>query len=70
LKRSHANIPSPTDTVTNPTGPAPDPKASHVLRGGSWGINPIFLRSASRLNGEPGSRGGYNVGFRAVSDTQ
>ncbi len=59
----------PNDTVTDPKGPAPDPKASHVLRGGSWGIDPIFLRSASRLDGGPGSRGGYNVGFRVVSDS-
>ncbi len=58
----------PNDTATNPTGPKPDPKASHVLRGGSWGIDPIFLRSASRLDGAPGSHGGYNVGFRIVSD--
>ena len=59
----------PNDTVTDPKGPAPDPKASHVLRGGSWGINPLFLRSASRLNGQPPNRGGYNDGFRIVSDT-
>lgn len=58
----------PTDTVTDPKGPPPDPKASHVLRGGSWGINPFLLRSAARLNGAPGSHGGYNDGFRVVSD--
>ena len=60
----------PNETVTNPTGPKPDPKAAHVLRGGSWGIDPMFLRSASRLDGAPGSHGGYNVGFRVVSDTR
>jgi formylglycine-generating enzyme required for sulfatase activity len=59
----------PNDTVADPTGPAPDPKASHVLRGGSWGIDPVFLRSASRLDGAPGSHGGYNVGFRVASDS-
>ena len=47
----------------------PDPKASHVLRGGSWGIDPVFLRSACRLAGWPGSHGGYNVGFRVASDS-
>ena len=59
----------PNDTVSNPTGPAPDPKAAHVLRGGSWGIDPVFLRSAARLDGAPGSRGGYNVRFRVASDS-
>jgi len=57
----------PNNTVSDPTGLPPDPNASHALRGGSWGIDPSFLRSASRLKGLPGSRGGYNVGFRLVS---
>ena len=36
---------------------------SRVLRGGSWGARPQFLRSAGRGRGTPGSRSG-NIGFR------
>lgn len=36
-----------------------------VLRGGSWGSSPVFLRSAFRISGEPGYRSGH-VGFRLL----
>jgi formylglycine-generating enzyme required for sulfatase activity len=37
--------------------------ARRVLRGGSWGLEPLFIRSASRFWFTPGNRG-YGIGFR------
>jgi formylglycine-generating enzyme required for sulfatase activity len=39
--------------------------ASRVLRGGSWNLNPLFCRSASRNFNAAGSRNDY-YGFRVV----
>jgi formylglycine-generating enzyme required for sulfatase activity len=38
---------------------------SRVLRGGSWGSSPQFLRSANRIGNSPGGRFNY-VGFRVA----
>jgi formylglycine-generating enzyme required for sulfatase activity len=38
---------------------------SHVLRGGSWGYSPRFLRAAVRNRSTPDSRY-YDIGFRVV----
>lgn len=52
------------EAVTDPVGPM-DRGASRVLRGGSWGINAGYVRSASRLAFVPGNR--YNsFGFRCA----
>jgi formylglycine-generating enzyme required for sulfatase activity len=53
---------------TNPTGPA-TPQTYRVLRGGSWGLNPEFCRSAFRLYSPPKTRD-YRIGFRIVSPAQ
>jgi len=47
----------------NPKGP--DSGTWRVLRGGSWGINPISLRAAFRSFNAPDDRG-FNVGFRCA----
>jgi formylglycine-generating enzyme required for sulfatase activity len=53
----------PERPVADPTGPKKG--QSRVLRGGSWGFIPDYLRSASRSSGMPVSR--LNViGFRCV----
>ena len=49
--------------VTDPTGPVEG--SSRVLRGGSWGGGPTYLRSAYRDGLTPGSRG-ISIGFRCV----
>jgi formylglycine-generating enzyme required for sulfatase activity len=38
-----------------------------VLRGGSWGLEPRYVRSANRFRGAPGTRGD-DVGFRLAQD--
>jgi formylglycine-generating enzyme required for sulfatase activity/uncharacterized caspase-like protein len=40
-------------------------RAPHVLRGGSWYINPWYCRSASRLYNDAGERNNF-IGFRVV----
>ena len=40
-------------------------KSYRVLRGGSWGDQPVFCRSAYRLNNVPVNGGNY-IGFRVV----
>lgn len=49
--------------ATDPSGPPTG--NSRVLRGGSWGNDPGFLRSAWRYDGHPDRRHG-DVGFRVV----
>jgi formylglycine-generating enzyme required for sulfatase activity len=51
--------------------PAKDPRGpafggDRVIRGGSWGHDAIFSRSASRNLAPPGNRGATGFGFRAV----
>ncbi|MBI2808208.1 MAG: SUMF1/EgtB/PvdO family nonheme iron enzyme [Planctomycetes bacterium] len=54
----------PSKPVTDPTGPATG--SEHLLRGGSWHIHPLILRSADRRRNEPTLL--YNdVGFRVCS---
>ena len=48
----------------NPTGPATG--TSRVNRGGSWNLDPSYLRAANRSWGEPNSRS-YFLGFRLAS---
>jgi formylglycine-generating enzyme required for sulfatase activity len=50
-----------TSSTNNPTGPATG--QVHVLRGGSWIVQPRQLRSAARNRIEPAYRSG-NFGFR------
>ncbi len=52
----------PSD-LDDPTGPASG--TSRVLRGGSWGLGPGFLRGAYRSGFDPDSEGG-GLGFRVV----
>jgi formylglycine-generating enzyme required for sulfatase activity len=37
-----------------------------LLRGGCWGDNPEYCRSAYRYYNSPGGRGTDNIGFRVV----
>jgi len=49
----------------NPKGPSAG--QYRVLRGGSWGRGPVFVRSAGRDGGTPTARGG-DFGFRCAQD--
>jgi formylglycine-generating enzyme required for sulfatase activity len=55
--------PYPKAPVTDPTGPAEG--QSRVLRGGSFGLGPDFLRCSFRYGARPGGCSSY-VGFRLV----
>ena len=50
-------------TVTNPMGPASG--SIRVIRGGSWGDNSGYCRSADRFIYDPGLRNN-SIGFRLV----
>jgi formylglycine-generating enzyme required for sulfatase activity len=47
----------------NPRGPSSGER--RVVRGGSWLLNPIYLRSANRFNDLPELRH-YIIGFRCA----
>jgi formylglycine-generating enzyme required for sulfatase activity len=49
----------------DPTGAAFSPGSYHVARGGGWGSNAGYCRSANRGSLDPNDRG-YYVGFRLV----
>jgi len=49
---------------TDPQGP--DSGLARVLRGGGWGYDPQYCRSADRGRDDPVNRLGYYVGFRVV----
>jgi formylglycine-generating enzyme required for sulfatase activity len=49
--------------VTDPTGPATGD--AHVIRGGNWGNDPVYLRSANRTFYAPDSSQ-FFIGFRTV----
>lgn len=53
--------------VTDPTGPATGD--THVIRGGNWGSDPVYLRSANRTFSAPDSSY-FFLGFRAVKRIQ
>ena len=53
--------PYPGGDLTNPAGPSSG--SIRVIRGGSWGNDAAYCRSAYRPYDEPGDRGTY-VGFR------
>jgi formylglycine-generating enzyme required for sulfatase activity len=55
--------PYPQSEITDPKGP--DNGDARVLRGGSWGMHPLWCRSASRFHDDPGCRD-VNVGCRVV----
>lgn len=55
----------PSGKNTDPKGP--DSGRDRVLRGGSWGVDPLRCRSAFRLGLEPDFRY-YYFGFRVVLD--
>ena len=50
--------------VQNPKGPSSGP--SRVLRGGSWNLNPLNLRTTHRNSGAPGNWS-KRLGFRCAS---
>ena len=52
------------ESVTDPIGPTA-PGAERVLRGGSWGNDARFVRSAIRRADHPDIRG-YSIGFRCA----
>jgi len=54
-------------TARNPKGP--DSGTQRVLRGGSWNVNPYYLRCANRSWNVPTSRLNYD-GFRCVQDVR
>lgn len=57
-----------TDTeVIEGRGEESEPRATRVVRGGGWGVNHIYCRSASRTTMEPGNPNGM-VGFRIVRE--
>jgi iron(II)-dependent oxidoreductase len=47
----------------NPKGP--DSGQSRVVRGGSWNLNPVYLRASFRYNYSPDGRGNL-LGFRCA----
>jgi formylglycine-generating enzyme required for sulfatase activity len=49
--------------VTDPAGPATGD--AHVIRGGNWGSDPVYLRSANRTFSAPDSSF-FFIGFRTV----
>jgi len=51
----------------NPKGPAIG--IHKVLRGGSWGNNPNYLRCAIRVSGNPSNRR-FDLGFRCAQDVR
>ncbi|MGN0852636.1 MAG: bifunctional serine/threonine-protein kinase/formylglycine-generating enzyme family protein [Kiritimatiellia bacterium] len=51
----------PDGSVTDPTGPASG--SYRVIRGGSWGSNARFCRSANRCGSDPGFHN-FDLGFR------
>ncbi|MFM9950919.1 MAG: SUMF1/EgtB/PvdO family nonheme iron enzyme [Saprospiraceae bacterium] len=51
----------PSTAETNPKGP--DSGSDRVIRGGSWGSDPAYVRCANRGSDSPGSRY-YYLGFR------
>jgi len=53
----------PGGQVSNPQGPVSG--SERVIRGGNWGRNGRYCRSAVRYNGFPDG-GYYTVGFRIV----
>ena len=55
--------PYPSGTHTNPTGALSG--SSRILRGGSWNNTAENIRSAHRIDYDPGSKG-YDIGFRVV----
>jgi formylglycine-generating enzyme required for sulfatase activity len=57
-----ANVPK--DGTANTSGAC----AHHVMRGGSWGSDPEYLRSAYRLNNVASTSRGANNGFRVARD--
>jgi len=54
----------PSAAQTNPKGPAS--ASSRVIRGGSWGNDANYCRSARRISRAPGRRNDF-IGFRLVS---
>ena len=56
---------APTDGSARTTGCGSTTRA--VVRGGSWHLDPLWVRSANRYRGWPSARA-YNVGFRLVQD--
>jgi formylglycine-generating enzyme required for sulfatase activity len=55
----------PTGSVTDPQGPPSGAGAGRVVRGGDWGADGGYCRSAFRFDVTPSFRGG-DVGFRVV----
>jgi len=51
---------------TDPRGP--DSGSYRVLRGGGWGLSPLYCRSACRNGGLPDGRRMYYIGFRVAVD--
>lgn len=54
-----------TENVTDPHGP--ESGKIRVLRGGSWGNGPAFVRASARSGNEPENRSNV-VGFRCAGD--
>jgi len=52
--------------ASDPTGPMTGKE--RVVRGGSWGTDPQFLRTTNRFSRDP-NKGSPNVGFRCVTTT-
>jgi formylglycine-generating enzyme required for sulfatase activity len=55
----------PAGRVQDPPGPSSSSEGRRVVRGGSWGFDPDFVRSAGRLRDAPDFRD-VNLGFRVV----
>ena len=56
-------VPTAADTAEDPTEPGDG--ILRIMRGGSWGADPAYCRSAMRGGGDPGSRP-VNYGFRVT----